>query len=182
MVIMHLAHAFAGHPMAWYLGVEAPRQIRLFVVSGVRLVREGLVGSLRRRRPADVALVGCAGFPESQSAGISELRPDVVLVDLINHEGSAAAQMIRRLSPTSKLIAFSVADTVKDVFSCAAAGFSGYVTREAGVDELLGAVRAACDGQMACSPHIAAALFNQLADRLNPPKPGNDGSVLTVRD
>jgi two-component system nitrate/nitrite response regulator NarL len=42
-------------------------------------------------------------------------------------------------------------------------------------------VRAARDGQIACSPHIAAALFNRLADRLNPPQSGNDGSVLTVR-
>jgi DNA-binding NarL/FixJ family response regulator len=183
MVIVHLAQAaVAGHPLTRSLGVEAPRQIRLFVVSGVRLVRESLVRSLRRRRLADIALVGCAGFPESQSAGLSELRPDVVLVDLINPEGSAAAQMIRLLSPTSKLVAFSVADTVEDVFSCAAAGFSGYVTREAGVDDLLRAVRAARDGQMTCSPHIAAALFNQLADRLAPPKSANGGSVLTARE
>ncbi len=36
--------------------------------------------------------------------------------------------------------------------------------------------------QMTCSPHIAAALFNQLADRLSPPKPANGASVLTVRE
>ena len=86
------------------------------------------------------------------------------------------------LSPTSKLVAFAVADTVEDVFSCAAAGFSGYVTREAGIDELLRAVRAARDGQMTCSPHIAAALFNQLAARLTPPKSTNGSSLLTARE
>lgn len=174
MGIMHLAHAVNGQ--------EVPSQISLFVVSEVRLVREGLLRGLRRRRPADVALVGCAGFAEAESAGISELRPDVILVDLSNHEGMAAAPMIRALSPTSKLIAFSVADTIEDVLSCAAAGFSGYVAREAGVDELLCAVRAARDGQMACSSHIAAAMFNRLADRLSPPKSANGASVLTARE
>jgi DNA-binding NarL/FixJ family response regulator len=174
-------HVMAGHHLMWYLGT-APTQIRLFVVSGVRLVREGLARSLRRRRPADVALVGCAGFPEAESRGISELRPDVILVDLSNHEGLAAAKTLRSLSPASKLIGFSVADTVGDVFACAAAGFSGYVTRETGADEVLRAVRAACDGRMNCSPHIAAALFNQLADRLNPPQPVNGASVLTARE
>ena len=71
---------------------------------------------------------------------------------------------------------------MEDVFACAAAGFAGYVTREASVEELLCAVRAVRDGQMTCSPHIAAALFNQLADRLSPAKAANGASVLTVRE
>jgi two-component system, NarL family, nitrate/nitrite response regulator NarL len=86
------------------------------------------------------------------------------------------AETLRSLSPKSKLVA------LEDVFACAAAGFAGYVTREAGVDEMLCTVRAASDGQMTCSPHIAAALFDQLADRLNPSKAANGASVLTVRE
>ena len=183
MTIMHLAHAVAGHPLIWYLGIESLSPIRLFVVSGVRLVRESLARSVQTRRRIDMTVVGCAGFAEAEAACLAEFKPDVILVDLAGPEGMAAAQTLRSLSPTSKLIAFSLADTVDDVFSCAAAGFSGYVTREAGVDELLGAVvRAARDGQLTCSPHIAAALYNQLADRLNPPKPEIGGSALTVRE
>ncbi len=182
MVIVHLAHAVAGHPLTWYLGVESLSQIRLFVVSGVRLVREGLARGVQARRRIDVAVVGCAGFSEGEAEIVSDLQPDVILVDLASPEGIAAVQTLRSLSPASKLVAFSVADRVEDVFACAAAGFSGYVTREAGGDELLGAVRAACAGQMTCSPHIAAALFDQLADRLNPQRPANGASVLTVRE
>ena len=168
--------------MTWSLGIEPLNQIRLFVVSGVRLVREGLARSLQTRRRSDMAIVGCAGFAEAETAILSDLRPDVILVDLANHEGMATANTLRSLSPASKLVAFSVADTVDDVFACAAAGFSGYVPREAGIDELLRAVRAARDGQMTCSPHIAAALFNQLANGLHPPKSANGGSLLTARE
>ena len=50
MTIMHLAHAVAGHPLMWSLGIESLSQIRLFVVSGVRLVREGLARSVHARR------------------------------------------------------------------------------------------------------------------------------------
>ena len=182
MGVMHLAHAVAGHPLLLWLGIEASSTIRLFVVSGVRLVREALARSIQTRRRIDLAVVGCAGFAEAETAVTAELRPDVVLVDLANHEGMAAAHKIGSLSPTSKLIAFSVADTVEDVFACAAAGFSGYVAREAGVDELLRAVRAVRDGEMACSPHIAAAMFNRLAERASPPKPANGASVLTPRE
>ena len=182
MVFLHLAHALAGHPVTWSLGVEPLNQIRLFVVSGVRLVREGLARSVQTRRRSDMAVVGCAGFAEAETAILSDPRPDVILVDLANHDGMAAAQTLRSLSPTAKLIAFSVTDTVEGVFSCAAAGFSGYVPREAGVDDLLRAVRAVRDGQMTCSPHIAAALFNQVANGLQPPKSATGGSLLTARE
>jgi DNA-binding NarL/FixJ family response regulator len=182
-MIAHLAHAVAGHHhLTWVLGIEPLSQIRLFVVSGCRLVRETLARSLQARRRIDMAVVGCAGFAEAETARLAELKPDVILVDLASPDGTAAARTLRSLSPESKLVAFSVADTVEDVFACAAAGFSGYVTREAGVDELLGAVRAARDGEMTCSPHIAAALYHQLADRLNPTHSANGKSVLTVRE
>ena len=48
MTIVHLAHAVAAHPFIWCLGLESLIQIRLFVVSGVRLVREGLARSVGR--------------------------------------------------------------------------------------------------------------------------------------
>ena len=182
MTIMHLAHTVARHPSMWCLGLESLRQIRLFVVSGVRLVREGLARNVQARRRSDMAVVGCAGFTEAETACLAEVKPDVILVDLASPDGMAAARTLRSLCPDPKLVAFSVADTVEDVFACAAAGFSGYVTREANVDELLGAVRAARGGEMICSLRIAAALFNQLADRPNPPQPVNGASVLTVRE
>jgi DNA-binding NarL/FixJ family response regulator len=182
-MIAHLAHMVAGHHhLTWVLGIAPLSQIRLFVVSGCRLIREALARSVQARRRVDMAVVGCAGLAEAETARLVELEPDVILVDVASPEGLAAARTLRSLCPESQLVAFSIADTVEEVFACAAAGFSGYVTREAGIDELLGAVRAARDGQMTCSPHIAAALYNQLADRLNPPHSANGKSALTVRE
>jgi DNA-binding NarL/FixJ family response regulator len=169
MVIMHL-------------GVEPLSQIRLFVVSGIRLIREGLARSLQTRRRLDVALVGCAGFSEAETAILSDLRPDVILVDLASHEGMAAPNTLRSLSPASKLVAFSVADTVEGAVACTAAGFCGYVAREAGVDEVLRAVRAAKDGQTTSPPHIAAAMLDRLAHQRKPPKSTNGRSLLTARE
>jgi DNA-binding NarL/FixJ family response regulator len=154
----------------------------VFVVSGVRLMREALARSIQTRRRIDVAVVGCAGLAKAETKILSDVRPDVILVDVASQDGMVAAKTLRSLSPDSKLVAFSVADTVEEVLSCAAAGFSGYVPREAGVDELLRAVRAARDGRMACSPHIAAALFSQLAEQASVPKPANGASVLTARE
>ena len=135
-----------------------------------------------RAGASDVAVVGCAGFAESETARLAELQARRHPRGSRQSRGNGRRRDPALAVSQSKLVAFSVADTVEDVFACAAAGFSGYVTREAGVDELLGAVRAARDGQMTCSPQIAAALFNRLADRLSPPKAANGASVLTVRE
>jgi DNA-binding NarL/FixJ family response regulator len=95
MIIVHLAHAVAGHPLMWSLGIESMSQTRLFVVSGVRLVREGLARKVQTRGRIDLAVVGCAGFGDAETAIVSDLRPDVILVDLANHEGMAAAETLR---------------------------------------------------------------------------------------
>ncbi len=182
MAIMHLALAVAAPPLIWCLGIAPPSQIRLFVASGVRLVREALARGVQTRRRTDIAIVGCAGFAEAETAILSDLRPDVILVDLANHEGLAAAHTLRPLSPASKLVAFSAADTMQDALSCAAAGFSGYVTREASVDDLLRTVRDVGDGRMTWPPHIAAAMLDDIANRRNPPKPGNGAALLTARE
>src|SRR5262249_13175807 len=46
------------------------------------------------------------------------------------------------------------------------AGFSGYVARDGGADELHRAIVDAVRGRMHCSPHIAAAMFSRLAGLL----------------
>jgi DNA-binding NarL/FixJ family response regulator len=152
------------------------------VVSNVRLLREGLVRSLRRRRPTEVAVVGCAPFSEAETGVIPDLRPDVILVDVAHLDGMGAARTLRSLSPASKLIAFSIADSEEVVLSCAAAGYSGYVTQEATVDDLLHAVRDVRNGRMTCSARVAAAMYSKLSAMLNGPDSADDGSPLTVRD
>jgi RNA polymerase sigma factor (sigma-70 family) len=154
--------------------------VRLFVVSGVRLVREGLVRSLRRRNA--VVVVGAADFSQEAMVAIADVQPDVIVVDVANHEGLAAAHSLRCLSPSSKLFAFSVVEAEEDVFACAAAGFAGYVTKEASSDDLAKEVVDAHNGRMNCSPHIAAAMFGRLSRVLNEASSAKRLSALTDRE
>jgi two-component system nitrate/nitrite response regulator NarL len=102
-------------------------------------------------------------------AKIADAEPDIVLVDLGQTDPGAAARLIRSASPGAKLVAFALDETDDDVLACAAAGFSGYVRRESGADELHTAVVDAMEGRMHCAPHIAAAMFVRLAGLLRQP-------------
>jgi DNA-binding NarL/FixJ family response regulator len=148
-----------------------PTNIRLIITSSVRLVREGLAATLRGRD--GVVVVEAVDPGPGGIARIADAEPDVVLVDLGETDTNTftAARLIKAGSPHAKLVAFGLDEIDERVFACAAAGFSGYVPRDSGADELHRALVDAMEGRMHCAPHIAAAMFNRLAGFLREPDP-----------
>jgi two-component system nitrate/nitrite response regulator NarL len=143
--------------------------VRVIIASPVRLVREGMVASLRGREGvvvADAVDVDAPGI-----ATIADAEPDVVLVDVGERDPVALGRLIMAANPRARLVAFPLDESDDRVFACAAAGFSGYVPRESGAEELHRAVVDAIEGRMHCAPHIAAAMFSRLADFLQEPQP-----------
>jgi DNA-binding NarL/FixJ family response regulator len=138
--------------------------IRLVIASPVRLVREGLVATLRGRD--GITVVDAVGTDTAGVARITAIEPDVVLVDLGQAAPVAVARSLRAAGTEAKLVAFALDENDTDVFACAAAGFSSYIPRESSADELHRALVDALDGRMHCAPHIAAAMFRRLADLL----------------
>jgi DNA-binding NarL/FixJ family response regulator len=154
--------------------------IRLVIASPVRLVREGLAASLHGRD--GVSVVDAVSLDAQGIDRIAAAAPDAVLVDLGQTDALATARLLRSASPEAKLVAFALDEIDAGVFACAAAGFSSYVPRESGTDELLRALADAMDGRMHCAPHIAAAMFRRLADFLRDTAPRAALPVLTMRE
>lgn len=156
--------------------------IRLIIMSSVRLVREGLATTLRGRD--GVVVVDAVDPGQSGIARIANAEPDVVLVDVgeTDPDTAAAARLIKAVSPDAKLVAFGLDEIDDDVFACAAAGFSGYVPRESGGDELHRALVDAMEGRMHCAPHITAAMFNRLAGLLREHDAAEPLPSLTSRE
>jgi two-component system nitrate/nitrite response regulator NarL len=128
-----------------------------------------MVASLRGREGvvvADAVDVDAPGI-----ATIADAEPDVVLVDVGERDPVALGRLIKAANPRARLVAFPLDESDDRVFACAAAGFSGYVPRESGAEELHRAVVDAIEGRMHCAPHIAAAMFSRLADFLQEPQP-----------
>ncbi len=156
--------------------------IRLIIISSVRLVREGLAATLRSR---DSVVVEDAVDPGPEGISrIANAEPDVVLVDVgkADTDTVATARLIKAASPSVKLVAFGLDEIDDRVFACAAAGFCGYVPRESGADELHRALVDAMEGRMHCAPHIAAAMFNRLAGFLRESNLPEALSSLTSRE
>lgn len=158
-----------------------PEQVarpRVFIVSDVRLFREGVWSSLSVQPRID--LVGTSGAAESASA-ILRMRPDVVLLDLAVRDGLSFPRRMQILLPSLRVVAFAVTEGEADVLACAEAGICGYVAQDGSADDLIAAVLRAVDGELVCPPWIAALLFQRLA-KLSTGTPVQAPEVLTPRE
>lgn len=155
MVIASLA-CVTGKPPA-LLASAVPR---VFVVSDVRLLCDGLTLSLSQQ--PSVTVVGSGELADAP-ARIAELRPDVVLLDVCMAGGLDLPVTLRQALPDVKVVAIAVADVEQDVFACAEAGVSGFVSRNGSIQDLVTAVHCAVRNELVCSPRIAALLFSRVA-------------------
>jgi two-component system, NarL family, nitrate/nitrite response regulator NarL len=106
---------------------ESKRPLRVFILSDVRLCREGLALLLAQQRSIEV--VGSASAPLA-IGDIVELQPDIVLLDASVVDVHALARGIRDVTPDSKLVAFAIREIDEEVIACAEAGICS--VRQAG--------------------------------------------------
>jgi DNA-binding NarL/FixJ family response regulator len=133
---------------------------RVFIVSDVRLLCDGLTLSLSQQ--PSLKVVGSANLTVEPSQ-IAELHPDVVLLDVGTPGGLDLPPVFRQVLPDVKIVAIAVSDVEQEVFACAEARVSGFVSRNGSIQDLLAAVHCAVRNELVCSPRIAALLFGRVA-------------------
>ena len=172
----------ADRPRAGDAAHSASGDVTVLVVGDVRLYRDGIAGVLAARDR--VRVVGVAGgVAEALTLACAE-RPRVVLFDAATPGMLDAAREIGRASGAA-LVAFAVRDTERAVTACAEAGLAGYVTCAGTFDELVAALGVVARGEVACAPHMAAALFRRvgaLAGERHASADAADAGGLTGRE
>jgi two-component system, NarL family, nitrate/nitrite response regulator NarL len=130
--------------------------IDLYVVSAVRLHREGLMAMLADCR--SIRMVG-AGSPDELS---SSHAVDVYVVDVYSPEGLSAITRVTRELATS-VVAYGVEETEREVVAAVEAGARGLVLADDGVGDLVETIELAARGEVRLSPRIAGILTRRLA-------------------
>ncbi len=135
-------------------GAHAP-VIRVLVVADHDLFRTGLASLLGDHADIEVVAEASGGRMGVQPA--SELRPDVVLMDLPmpDFEVRDAICAILELSPATRVLALTTLPSDEDVADASLAGASGLLARDTPVDDIAAAVRAAVGGSGWLSPRTA---------------------------
>ena len=132
--------------------------IRVLVVDDHDLVRTGITRML-----ADVEglqVVGQADSGEQALLSVRELKPDVVLMDvkMPGIGGLEATRKLQRGHPDIKVVAVTVCEEDPFPTRLLQAGAAGYLTKGAGLEEMIQAIRLVFAGQRYISPQIAQQL------------------------
>ncbi len=87
---------------------------------------------------------------------------------MASEESLDIIRAITMRAPQTKILAYAVADAPEQITACAEAGASGYLPRDATVEDLDTAVQAVLDNDFAYPPAIVAGLVRRLASLSRP--------------
>jgi NarL family two-component system response regulator LiaR len=150
--------------------------IKVLIVDDHAVVRSGLSAFLMVFD--DLELVGEANSGAEALRKCQELRPDVVLMDLVMPEmdGAETTRKIRAQCPSVQVLAltsFKEDNLVQDALQ---AGAIGYLLKNISADDLANAIRAASQGRPTLAPEATQALIE------NAKKPKPEDFEITPRE
>ncbi|MFD7719332.1 response regulator [Streptomyces sp. NPDC059814] len=135
---------------------------RVVVADDQAVVREGIVMLLGLLPGIEV--VGSAKDGEEAVALVAEQAPDVVLMDLRmpRCDGVEATRRIRQDFPATQVVVLTTFAEDDSLFPALRAGARGYLTKDAGGDEIVRAIEAVLSGEAGLSPAVQRRLLEQV--------------------
>ena len=133
-------------------------KIRVLIVDDHAMVRQGIATFIELQD--DVELIGEAANGREAIARVEELKPDVVLMDLVMPEmdGVTATREIKVRYPDVKVLVLTSFVNDAQLTPALQAGASGYLLKDIAADDLMKAIRAAQRGETPLAPAVAKKL------------------------
>ncbi len=154
--------------------------ITVLVVDDQAIVRDGLTAVLSLTEGIEIA--GEAENGRQAVEMVDRLEPDVVLMDLRMPEmdGAEATAALRTSHPDVAVLVLTTFDDDDSIARALASGARGYLTKDAGREEVAAAIRTAATGQVTFTRDIGEKLAGSFSPQSISPR--DRFPTLTARE
>ncbi len=136
--------------------------ISIIIVDDHEVVRNGIRAYLETQSVFNV--VGEAASGKDAIALVSELLPDVVLMDLImpGMDGIETTRQIKRISPRTQVVVLTSYHEDIHIFPALKAGATAYILKDMKMEQLVEALNRAVQGEVTLHPRVASRVLQNI--------------------
>ncbi len=140
------------------------KKIKLMIIEDNRLLREGITAMLKEQH--DLKVVAALGTNENILHKISILKPNIALLDLglRNQNSLQVVKSVKKKFPVTKIIAMDLVPVHEEVLEFVQAGVSGFILKDATVNDFLRTIRSVAQGNKVLPPNLTDSLFSQIVE------------------
>ncbi|MBD2335733.1 response regulator [Calothrix sp. FACHB-156] len=147
--------------------------IRVLLVDDQQAVRDYLRSLIEKE--TDLEVVGVADNGKTAIVKVANLRPDVVIIDMVMPEmdGINATKIISERFPKTKVLVLSGYDKHQYIQASLNAGASGYILKDASPEELRDSIRLVEKGYTQLAPGLISKII--------PQQPISDAEIVSIQ-
>lgn len=161
---------------------EEPGKTTIILADDHPIVRKALRNDLEKE--ADFAVLAEAGDGEEAVKLVSELTPDIVIMDIgmpkIN--GIEATRQIKASHPDIIVLVLTVYDDVEHILGILESGADGYLTKNILVEDIIKSIRSVVAGETVLSPQVFQQVLKYALRHSTKPVRLDTGVKLTARE
>jgi DNA-binding NarL/FixJ family response regulator len=140
------------------------KTIQIFLIEDNRLLREGIAATLKEQ--ADMKVVASTAGSNDTMRQVRELKPHIVLMDLSlrSQDDIRVVASLWKGVPGVRVIGMGLIPSQADIVELVEAGASGFILKDATMEDFLGTIRAVAGGTKVLPPSLAGSLFSHVIE------------------
>lgn len=139
-------------------------KIRLLLIEDNKILRSGMAALLKPY--VDITIVSASGKSENTIQQIKKLKPNVILLDigLRSQNSLRMVETVKREFPKAQVIVMDLVPVHSDLLQFIKAGASGFILKDASLEEFLATIRSVSEGDKVLPEHMTESLFSQIIE------------------